>query len=536
MQKSTAAMQRLNLWSEILNTPDSPRVILAAMILSTALGFGALVLGARMLVVIGAVLLPWAPLIARKLHTDWSVYSWLALFELLVILQIAHLVEHLSQMIELHALAWPGPIARGIVGELDIEPVHFWWNTAILVAGTLLLLRYRGNRWLWASWLFSLWHQLEHIYIYFFWFLPKGVSGHPGILGAGGILDQANITFPFLTMLSRPDLHFWYNLFEIGLFTIAFLVQARRVIQSSTQVAPAPRFAWRHALLLVGAAQVAAVTVFALAYFSPPTFRVPQNYPNIQAAVDAAPAWAIIRVAPGTYRETLRITKPLTLIGVGNGLTVIRNADDTTATIAIQNTQNVTLKNLTVMGGLYGILVEESQAVTIKENHVLLSWFAGIRLSRAAAQIVGNNVRGTRSPYGMGIELANTYSRPESLIRANIVADHAREGIVMHNAHAMVENNLVMGNGLRGIAVTEMSMATVRANQVHNNADAGIYVVDHSMAQVEHNDVRDSRPGPLGTAHGIKGIFYAEIMLGANTIVAAPGDEIELQSGAWIAP
>jgi len=504
--------------------------------LSTALGFLALALGARMIVVTGAVLLPWVPLIARKLHADWSVYSWLAFFELLVILQIAHLFEHISQMIELHAFGWPGPIARGVVGELDIEPVHFWWNTAILTAGTLLLLRYRGNRWLWASWLFSLWHQLEHIYIYFFWFLPKGVSGHPGILGAGGILDQASISFPFLTMLSRPDLHFWYNLIEIGLFTIAFIVQARRVIQPASQVEPAPRFTLRHALLLVGAAQVVAVTIIALAYFSPPTLSVPQKYATIQAAVNAAPAYAIIRVAPGDYHETLRITKPLTLTGSGNGLTVIRNADDTIPTIAIHNANNVTLKNLTVMGGLYGILVEEAQGVTIKENHVLLSWFAGIRLSRAAAQIIGNEVRGTRSPYGMGIELANTHSRPESLIRANTVTEHGQEGIVMHNAHGMVENNLVRGNGLRGIAITEMSMAMVRANQVYDNADAGIYVVDYSMAELVNNKVKGLRPGPLGTAHGIKGVFYAEIMLGKNEIIAPPGDEIELQSGAWIAP
>lgn len=219
----------------LMTTVDvSRQLVLATLAVSSALGLGALALGWRMPFIALIVLAPWMPILARKLRADWLAYGMLALFELLVILQIGHFAEHVSQMIELHFLNWVPTQARGIIGELDIEPVHFWWNLIILAAGTLLLFRYGANGWLLASWSFSIWHQIEHIYIYFWWYLPHGISGHPGILGAGGLVAQAAVGIPVLTTLGRADLHFWYNLVEITLFIVAFLFQARRTLAQRT--------------------------------------------------------------------------------------------------------------------------------------------------------------------------------------------------------------------------------------------------------------------------------------------------------------
>ncbi len=253
----------------VTNVEASSGGLLTALALSSALGLGGLALGWRLGFVALAVLVPWLPILVLKLRTDFLAYGWLAFFELVVVLQLAHLAEHVSQMVELHALAWPLPLARGIIGEFDIEPVHFLWNTTILFCGTLLLLRYHRNRWLLASWLFSIWHEMEHIYIYFWWFLAKGISGHAGILGAGGLVDQAHIAIPYLTTVGRADLHFWYNLFEIELFVIAFLVQAMRTIHPQVPVHRIAWLSWRRALVGVGAAQVALILLIAVVLHTP---------------------------------------------------------------------------------------------------------------------------------------------------------------------------------------------------------------------------------------------------------------------------
>lgn len=503
----------------------SAPVVIIAFLLSSLLGALTVALGMRMVVIAFAALIPWLPILLRKFVLDWRTLGWMAVFEFLVALQLAHFAEHAAQVIELHWLMWPPALAQGIVTELDAEGVHWWWNTAVLAITTVLLLVYRRNGWLWASLFFSLWHEFEHFYLYFFWFLPKAVSGHPGILGAGGLLDEVNINLGILTELGRADLHFWYNFFEVGLFLVAFVVQASAWAREHPAAIPA---AWpRPMLRRVGIAAVglAEFLVFIAAGFhlhSPVDLRVPGDYASLQAAVNAAPPWAIIHVGPGSFDGPVVISKPVSLIGAGNGQTQLAAADDAPV-IHIQNTHDVVLKGLAIRGGLYGILVDDSTAVLISNDHVLEASFVGIRLSRSSAEISNDEVRGTRGPFGMGIELANTVSRSPSVIRRNVIADNAHEGFVMHNSQAMVEKNTVTGNGLRGIAVTEMSMATVRGNTLADNADAGIFVVDSSMAEIFGNDIRGVRPGPTGSADGIRAYYYAEVMLGDNTIaVEAP--------------
>jgi parallel beta-helix repeat protein len=186
--------------------------------------------------------------------------------------------------------------------------------------------------------------------------------------------------------------------------------------------------------------------------------------------------------------------------------------------IKIYGTHDVAVQGFVIEGGYYGVLVEESEAVTLADNRIVGAWLAGIRLSRAQARIVGNEVRDTRSPYGMGIELANTHSRAESVIAYNTVTGNAHEGIVLHNAGADLDGNLVTNNNLRGIAITEMSMATVQNNTLLDNADAGLYIVDSSMAKVEGNHIGGTRPGPFGWAHDIRVEYYAEVMLKGNRL------------------
>jgi hypothetical protein len=166
-----------------------------------------------------AALLPWLPLFVRSLARVARQYQWLALFYALVVTQTAHLLEHVAQMIQIHLLGLSGADARGIFGALDIEWVHFVWNSWVVLAVLVLLGRFGRNRWLQLTLLLSGWHAVEHAVI-FSVYLSTGLSGTPGLLSQGGALGGG-------LPISRPDLHFLYNLIETVPLALAFLAQVR---------------------------------------------------------------------------------------------------------------------------------------------------------------------------------------------------------------------------------------------------------------------------------------------------------------------
>jgi nitrous oxidase accessory protein len=281
-----------------------------------------------------------------------------------------------------------------------------------------------------------------------------------------------------------------------------------------------------------------AVGIFAVAPGAfAPTVAVPGRYATLTQAIDAAPAGAIIQLGPGTYAGPIVITKSLSLVGAPGRASQVVAPDGSTA-IAISDVGGVRLQGLAVVGGEYGITVDRSDAVQIIGNLVTGAAMAGIRLSRAAALVKGNEVRAGTGPFGMGIELANTMSRPASVITGNVVAGATREGIILHNSHAMIESNTVTGSGLRGVSISEMSMATVAKNTIMDNADAGIWVVDSSMADIAGNRIGAMRPGPEGRLNGIGVFYHGEVMLGRGNrievdadraIVATMGGTVELR-------
>jgi hypothetical protein len=153
--------------------------------------------------------LTWAQPAARIA----TATPWMALFTLLLLAQLAHFGEHVAQLVQLHLLDLTGSDARGIVGQLDIEWVHFGWNAGVVVILGALLVRSRSDPWLVAACVFAAWHLVEHDVIMRS-FLETGIPGSPGLLAAGGAINGG-------LPLSRPDLHFVYNAAEVILIAAA---------------------------------------------------------------------------------------------------------------------------------------------------------------------------------------------------------------------------------------------------------------------------------------------------------------------------
>jgi hypothetical protein len=144
---------------------------------------------------------------------------WIALLGFLALSQTAHLFEHVAQMIQIHVLHLVGANAQGIVGQLNIEWVHFIWNAVVLVTLLVLLPHFRTNPWLIAVTPLAAWHFVEHS-VMIATYIQTGVSGTPGLLSSGGLLFGG-------LPIARPDLHFLYNLVETIPLLAAWVVELR---------------------------------------------------------------------------------------------------------------------------------------------------------------------------------------------------------------------------------------------------------------------------------------------------------------------
>ena len=145
---------------------------------------------------------------------------WIALLGFLALAQTAHLFEHVAQMIQIHMLHLTGASAQGIVGQLNIEWVHFGWNALVLVALVALLPHFPRNPWLIAVTPLAAWHFVEHS-VMIARYLETKVPGSPGLLSVGGLLFGG-------LPIARPDLHFLYNLAETIPLVGALVAELRR--------------------------------------------------------------------------------------------------------------------------------------------------------------------------------------------------------------------------------------------------------------------------------------------------------------------
>ena len=190
-----------------------------------------------------------------------------------------------------------------------------------------------------------------------------------------------------------------------------------------------------------------------------------------------------VRLAAGIHRGPLVIDRRERLVGepgaVVTGGIVVRHSD-------------VTVSRVTVVGGEYGIEVDEVDRVVLDHVRVIRAKLDGIHVRRAAVTIKNCfvDMRGVR--YGQGIDISFAIDKHESVVKGCRLIG-GQEGIVTHSAMTMLTKNHVRETSLRGIAMTEMSMGAVHRNTVRDANGVGILCGDHSMCSIERNDVANTR-------------------------------------------
>lgn len=430
-----------------------------------------------------------------------------------IVVQTGHIFEHVVQMVQMHVWEQPPAFAHGMIGQLDLEWVHFLMTLAIALVAVFLLTRWPTNPACWLLMPLGLWHLAEHSVILTA-YLRTGITGTSGILAKGGLLNGP---------LARPDLHFVYNAGILVLLIAAWAWQRR----APGGAARRPRTAL---LAASGVTACLAVGLGSLVVSAAPMRWASGS--SLQAAIDAAPARSVLHLRPGLYLGPVTIRKPLTVVGPA---TIVGGPDQPTVTIAANG---VSLSQVDVSGGDVGVLVTRSIRVNLEDIRVSGAVRRGIDIVLSSAQVHSCQVSDPVTTYAWGIDVVNSMgsNRPPSTIQGCRVSG-GQEGIVSHASMVFIRDNQVRQTTLRGIAVTEMSEGNVDHNRIEDVMGTGLYCGDRSFCNLRQNTVvgalaQPDVPANWSAGYGAVLLFGADAYLEGNDFqqVAVPGVGVFLDS------
>lgn len=412
-----------------------------------------------------------------------------------IVLQVGHQVEHVAQMIQVHALGEPPAFAHGLLGRLDLEWVHFGLTVTIALVALIVLVRWPRNPVAWLLMPLALWHLAEHTTI-LITYLRTGITGTPGILAHGGLLNGP---------LARPDLHFLYNA-AILLLLIGVWAWERRLPSI-------PIRAWSERLVAAAATAGVAASL-SLLVVPGAQARWLGHGVSLQAALDAAPAGSVLHLRPGLYAGPLLVRRPVTLIGPA---TIVGGTDRPAITITASK---VNLADITVMGGETGIFVTRASSVRLENVRVVGAIRRGIDISQASVQLHRCQVTDLVSAFAWGVDVVNSMGRAPTTIEGCSVSG-GQEGIVSHASMVFIRDNDVASTSLRAISVTEMSQGDVDQNRIEHVVGTGLYCGDHSVCNLRDNRVKGTRPLPdspvaWGAGYGAVVLYGSDAYFNGN--------------------
>ncbi|MGD8810043.1 MAG: right-handed parallel beta-helix repeat-containing protein [Gammaproteobacteria bacterium] len=190
------------------------------------------------------------------------------------------------------------------------------------------------------------------------------------------------------------------------------------------------------------------------------TLIVPDDYPTIQAAIDAAASGDEVLVEPGVYAENIALVSDIVIAGREAARTWLVPADDRQPTVSIAGAANARISNLTMTDTANGINVVGSTGIVI-------------------ANIVFDNVTNVAIAVEVGsdVEIVN-----------NTFFDNA-VGISRNTVNAVVTNNIFRSNN-----VTIRSPSNLVGND--QNVDSNCW---------SNND--DLRVGGVDTSYGTNAVI-----------------------------
>jgi predicted outer membrane repeat protein len=223
--------------------------------------------------------------------------------------------------------------------------------------------------------------------------------------------------------------------------------------------------------------------------------NVPADYPTLQAALNASTAGDVIRVAPGTYVESL-------VIGAAqDGVTLESTGGAAVTTIDGNNLQRViTCSSVGPQTVIRGFTIANGRAQPGTPNNL----GGGLKLFEADLRIEDNIIRNNFAEGAGGLYI--DYSTP-TLIR-NTIRDNQALGsgggiYCDHFSNARIESNIIARNSAGqyggGITAWEISSPRIVGNTIVANTavlgGGGLYITRECASEITRNIIAFNNQG-----------------------------------------
>jgi len=192
--------------------------------------------------------------------------------------------------------------------------------------------------------------------------------------------------------------------------------------------------------------------------------RVPEDYPTIQAAINAAAPGATIWIAPGVYHESLVINKTITLIGEPGSEPVFNGGGSGIAITIVSSGSGSIIAGITITSWDQGILVQGASGCKIYDNIMSLINNNGVVLQGTSA--VSNQVSGNMFEQD-SVAVDVTSSSSSNVISQNIIS-LSSIGLQIETSGNTICENMITENQL-GITIVNSNNNAIYHNNFMDN-------------------------------------------------------------------
>jgi len=259
----------------------------------------------------------------------------------------------------------------------------------------------------------------------------------------------------------------------------------------------------------------------------PKTINVPSDVSTIKEAVDEAVEGDTIKIAAGTYNETVSISKNgLTIEGGGKDNTVI-SGDSSAIVITVNSIKQCKINDITIQGGSLGVYCSFGE-VTFSNCRVQNNpGFAGILARHNSSVSLGNtDVNGNQ--YGVWVDRSASIAIEDCNIFSN-----SQNGVsIWYTSSASIKGCDIYSNGGNGIQVGGGSSIKLSLSKVHGNTYSGIDVTQLSTIALRGGNDIYSNADNSGWRAGI-GAYHSSNVV-ATLSDTTDKDEIYLNNGPGI--